>query len=387
MNKKSIILFILLLSCLFLIDRFSFSQDSLVWRPVGEHSLNMEKVRELRLHYNDSVDPCLLIVYTDNTDRPAVLRFDDERARWLPVGDLSVFQGKAENISVAYNPSNQEQIYYLGFKDKGKNDKITVLQCDKKKNTWEIFDEKGFQAGKPEEFKMFIDNIYPVIAFTDADDGKKPAVWEYVNTEWMRYQNGKDDVISDDKAYALSFTSSRGVRYLGFSDNDCALKASVMYFDLKWKPVGNKGFSPGRVNDWAIGVSYNRRKKIERVVAAFQDTTEKKKLTVMYNDNNSPAWQLLGDKGFTSGPVSSLSLCMYRHIPFVAFADGAKEGAVTVMYYLNERWQVLGEAGFSKSGARNINLAIGNDTAYVGYITTTREKKVIVSKINIKDLF
>jgi hypothetical protein len=327
-----------------------------------------------------------VIGYVDRDHRAVVQRYDANKDQWFTVGDENRSDGAVKDISVAYDTSNSGNTYYLAYKDKANKGRATIMQCDELKNRWGAFGQKGFTAGEVNELRMFVDNIYPVIAYID-DGNKKPVVMEYMDKEWVKLQDGEDDLISNGKAYNLAITANRGVRIVAVSDGAYDLKTSVFSFEPPWTPVGGKGFSDGRVNYLDVGSMYNKKTKTNRVFVAFQDFAHKKKLTVMYNDNNAPAWQALGEKGFTEGSPSSISLCVYRNTPFVAFADSAQKGAATVLYYYEDAWQVLGKAGLSETSVTSIHLAILDDTAYIGYITTDMEKRIEVRKIDIKDIF
>ncbi|MBN1798459.1 MAG: hypothetical protein JW822_07770 [Spirochaetales bacterium] len=357
------------------------------WELVGKSGFNSGRAAGFSLYVSHDIEKVVLVGYISQSkgNGAVVRRYDEENNRWPKVGGDEICEGAIKDIGVAFNASLESRDYYVAYKDLENGGRATVMKCNKEKNVWEVVGKKGFTAGEVIDLKFILDNLYPHVAFIDKDNGRKPVVMTYMNDEWIKLQIDENDVISEKQASEPAFCIDRGVNYVAFADRTCGDKLTVMMFDMPWIVVGQKGISDGRINYPAIFVERNRKAKVTRAYAAYQDYARDKKLTVMINDNQAEEWTALGEKGFSQGKIQHISLFVYKHIPFVAFADCANEYKATVMYYHNDAWRFLGRAGFSESGVTDIKLQIVDDTAYVGYIRTDKDKKIEVQKINVLD--
>ncbi len=355
------------------------------WELVGKSGFNSGRAVGFSLYVSDEIEKVILVGYISQSKEngAVVRRYDKQNNRWPKVGDDHICDGAVKDIGVAFNASLESRDYYVAYKDLANGGRATVMKCNKEKNIWEAVGKKGFSDGEVIDLNFILDNLYPHVAFIDKDNGRKPVVMTYMNDEWVKLQIDVDDDISQKQASELAFCIDRGVNYVAFADRQYDEKLTVMMFDMPWIAVGKKGFSDGRINYPAIFVERNRKAKVTRAYAAYQDYAHDKKLTVMINDNQAEEWTALGEKGFSQGKVQHILLVVYKHIPFVAFADCENEYKATVMYYHNEKWQFLGKAGFSESGVTDIKLQIADDIAYVGYIRTDTDKKIEVMKINL----
>lgn len=82
----------------------------------------------------------------------------------------------------------------------------------------------------------------------------------------------------------------------------------------------------------------------------------------LVNIDNDTGWTECGKPGFSGGSADYVSLYVYNNngilIPFIAFADAAAKGAVTVMYMIRDEWIVLGERGFNGQNSGYISLHV-----------------------------
>jgi hypothetical protein len=385
MIMKPRYLFILCM-VLFLLGISDVSSENTDWQLVGGSGINTDKAVGLSLYVNDRIEKVLLVGYIDKEkgDKAIVRRYDEQDNRWHKIGDTGICEGAVSDIGVAYLATLESRDYYAAYKDMSHGGRATVMKCGKDRNTWEAVGKKGFSDGEVLDMKFILDNLYPHVGFIDQDNGRKPVVMTFMDDKWVKLETSEQDLISEDKAAGLAFYIDRGVSYVAFADRKYNDRLTVMMFDMPWVAVGNKGFSDARINYTDIFVERNRKAQVTRVYAAYQDYAHDKKLTVMVNDNRGE-WHALGEKGFSPGKPQYISLAVYKHIPFVAFADCANEYKATVMYYGRDAWRFLGSPGFSEGGVSDVQLRISDGTAYVGYITTDKDKKVEVRKISLDD--
>ncbi len=360
------------------------SSENSDWQLVGGSEINTDRAAGFSLFVSTSVEKVLLVAYIDKEkgDKPIVRRFNEQDNRWHKIGEEEIADGAVRDIGVAYLATLEGSEYYLAYKDMANGGKATVMKRGRDGDTWKVVGQKGFTAGEVIDMKFVLDNLYPFVAYIDKENGRRPVVMTFMDDKWVTLQTNEKDLISGDKAGGPAFCMDRGVSYVAFADRKYKDRLTVMMFDMPWVAVGRKGFSDARINYTDIVVERNRKEKITRAYVAYQDYAHDKKLTVMINDNRGE-WRVLGEKGFSPGKAQFISLSVYKHIPFVAFADTANEYKATVMYYLDGAWRFLGRPGFSEGGVSDIQLRISGGTAYVGYITTDKDKKVEVRKIDL----
>jgi hypothetical protein len=83
----------------------------------------------------------------------------------------------------------------------------------------------------------------------------------------------------------------------------------------------------------------------------------------------SAQWQILGQRNFSSGDVSSINLEINNvGVPYVAFQDMANGGKVSVMKFDGTNWVYVGAPNFSSASANQLHFTISAaDTLYVAY--------------------
>jgi len=68
-----------------------------------------------------------------------------------------------------------------------------------------------------------------------------------------------------------------------------------------------------------------------------------------------PAWNNVGDPGFSDGEGRHVSSFVFEGTPYVAYSDEANGYKVTVKKYNGSNWETVGSAGFSAGQASYIS--------------------------------
>ncbi|MBN1523227.1 MAG: hypothetical protein JW904_01985 [Spirochaetales bacterium] len=385
---KTTIIFLCIALGLSLVFSYVFSEETAGWTKVSPLTLPEERAKEFSMIPMGYVQDGLVIGYIDTSGNPFVMAYSVFTKRWDYMGENIITDAKVSDIYVAYDfELDGPDTCFIAFEDSAQKGKATVMACDDKEKRWKVFGEAGFTPDKMEDF-VFIDTSGGFrCAFLDSS--RKPRLLQISSDDtWFELRDGEKDTISEDRASQLALCESdRHGPIVAFADRKQSDKVTVMEFKGSWQPLGNKGFSDGRINNLKIAGQYSRQSKRDRVFAAYSDWAHDKKLTVMYNENSSAQWLPLGGKGFTEGVPESLDIAVYKMVPFVAFADKAHDGAATVMYYFKDAWRAAGKPGFSETGVTDIEIKFDGDTAYVGYITTDRTKHIEVWRMDVEEFF
>ena len=174
------------------------------------------------------------------------------------------------------------------------------------------------------------------------------------------WQNVGPTAFTDADANFLSLVSDRdGVLYAAFSDASAGDKASVMQYNgAAWEPLGTRGFSKRRAFFPSIVAS-----TLNKLYCAYLDyplgsQIDRGVMAVM--SFNGSAWVPVG----TTDSIAIASndenaICLDKQdVPFIAYADMACSGKITVKRFLCEKnWETVGTPGLSTGLAAFINLA------------------------------
>lgn len=141
-----------------------------------------------------------------------------------------------------------------------------------------------------------------------------------------------------------------------------------------WVPVGQRSFSPGVASDISLYV-YKGTPYV-----AFSDGNKKGRASVMRYNGSS--WVYVGAAGFSDGLATDVSLYLQSGTPYVAYSDYSQGNRATVMKYNGLVWECVGNKGFSDGKASGVSLYGYNSTLYVAYIDGGHGDRVTVMRYN-----
>ncbi|AEV96615.1 hypothetical protein A4D02_20835 [Niastella koreensis] len=230
------------------------------------------------------------------------------------------------------------------------------------------------------EVSLSIDGAgVPYIAYGDASN--KPTVKKYDGSNWVDVGTAAamTGQVFSTIGCALGVTAA-GIVYAAFSDLTTSNKLALRIFHpgtdwFDWIPGGGGATSSGAgVVSLAVDNSSNH-------YVAFSDGSKSGAISVMKFD---PGLSLVGTSGFSSGSVSATSIALDASgTPYVAFADGGNSKKIAVKKYDGANWIDVGTPGFSIGEAQSITLKIdGSGNAYVLYCDLGNSNKTIVKKFD-----
>ena len=245
-------------------------------------------------------------------------------------------------------------------------------------STWEEVGNLGvILSGTTYEVSLFVDAAgTPYIAYADASN--KPTVKKYDGSNWV-------DVGTSAAMNGLVFTSigcalgvtAGGTVYTAFQDASnsykLALRRLVSGGDwLDMTPGGATASTAVAVSMALYGSDH---------YIAFGDGSKGGAISVIKFD---PGISLVGSSGFSTGSVSFTSIATDASgTPYVAFADGGNSKKIAVKKYDGANWIDVGTPGFSIGEAQNITLKIdGSGNAYVLYCDLGNSNKTMVKKFD-----
>lgn len=141
-----------------------------------------------------------------------------------------------------------------------------------------------------------------------------------------------------------------------------------------WQAVGQAGFSTGEIS--SISQAFNNGTPY----VAFTDDANDFKATVM--KFNGSDWEVVGPACFTDGDVMFLTIAFDNQQPYVCFMDGANDYKATVMKFNGSGWEAVGMPGFSAGAAWCASMAFNNGLPYVAYSDEANGYKATVMAFN-----
>ncbi len=154
----------------------------------------------------------------------------------------------------------------------------------------------------------------------------------------------------------------------------CYLGTSSGVMAQSWTPVGSAGFSTGIGGNTDMVLSSNGTPYV-----AYQDGSQNNKATV--SKFSGGAWTVVGNEGFSAGPVTMMDIALDGNTPYVAYADGTNNNKITVMKYDGATWATVGNINATAASAPP-QIKIYNGTPYVVYSDDANSNKASVLTYN-----
>jgi len=304
---------------------------------------------------------------------------------WLKIvkPSKSGFVGNENGISAEsaffVSLSFSEDIPYVAFGDKGKNQKLFVKKLNG--TQWDfVGDENGISEGSVYFNSLAISKKgNPYVAFGDKGKSGKLIVKKLNGTQWDVI--GDPNGISEGYIYGASLAFSEDIPYVAFTDYGKSAKLIVKKLNgTQWDVVGDpNGISERDVYFNSLAFSEDGNPYI-----AFSDNGKSGKLIV--KKLNGTQWDVVGDpNGISEGNARYVSLSFSKKgIPYVAFTDEGKSGKLFVKKLNGTQWDVVGDAnGISESTAYYSSLAFSEDgNPYVAFRDEGKNQKLFVKKLN-----
>jgi len=145
-----------------------------------------------------------------------------------------------------------------------------------------------------------------------------------------------------------------------------------------WIPVGNKGFTEGKVQYSEIAIDH-----LGTPYVVFQDHANALKATVM--KYNGTAWEIVGTPGFSYGEIRHSDIVIDAlGTPYVVFTDDGYSDQTFVYRFNGTDWEVVGgEAAWKASSTQYNSLAVDNEgTPYVALRAAYSGGNITVIKLD-----
>lgn len=165
--------------------------------------------------------------------------------------------------------------------------------------------------------------------------------------------------------YSLDILSKGDDIFVAISDADFLGSLTVLkYSGTNWTIIGGSGFTSNGIDFPSLAINN------DNVYIAYRDFNEPNQgASVRKYNENTDAWELVGDAGFTGGSSQYVSLKFLDDTPYVVFKDGDNSGKSSLMAYNSgsNQWSLIGSAGFSDGISQFHTLGFVGDSPYVGF--------------------
>lgn len=198
----------------------------------------------------------------------------------------------------------------------------------------------------------------------------------------LKYESGwgmHGSNLSCSNSSYLSITPTATHIYAAYKDNTAGgggklkVKRNTIPSAGSWQDIA-PSYVTSRTADFISTVIY-----LGRFTVAYKDGMAGGKITVMYYDETSSNWMLLGGQGFSEGAADSISMTMFDGMPHVAYRDGATlENKLSVMRFNGTSWEAVGPPRFTDSGVDEISIAGGTTKLFVAFRDYNSPRKLSV---------
>lgn len=292
---------------------------------------------------------------------------------WIPLGEAGFTTGTAENLSLF---SLADQLY-LAFIDGDQENKVTVMTYQ---DGWKVVGDAGFTPVVSQlDLYGYEEKLY--VAFVEDEQESKGDMRYYDLTDglegaWqieMAHAPISQGAVADIKIVHNGDTMIIG--YIDLADNAVAkLMEFVPGDDFMLPPrwVAYHESTPFPVTEFdMLFCDLN-----DEIIMGFSDEFQDNKATVMTYEEGSIVG--VGQRGFSSAAVASVTLSKWAGAPLIAYADQAYDFAPVVQVYTAEAWQTVGEKAFTQSATSFLDLLVKDGTAYLALSDEDNDDKLSV---------
>lgn len=275
--------------------------------------------------------------------------------QWEDIGNPGFSDGVAIYNTLKFHNNKP----YVAFKDWANGYGVTVKRFNG--TNWINIGNPGFSN----EVGTFLDFVFhngePYVAFDD-NDNSSPTIMKFNGTNWESLPFPSNNV-----AYDINLASNNGELYIAYKDFDVQTKITVKRFNgSSWEIIGNQGFSA--VGTFWLDFEFYNGAPYVAYKEGYDGVDGGYKATVMkYNGSN---WEIVGNRGFSSGQITYSDLAFYQDQPCIAFRDESTSGQrLAVMRYNGSEWINISNQDFINDYASAPDLEVYNGELYVLYTT------------------
>ncbi|WP_158546079.1 Ig-like domain-containing protein [Adhaeribacter pallidiroseus] len=298
--------------------------DGAHWVKVGAEGISVDYAGELALAVDANNVPYL--AYTDNATNGqlSVKKFDG--TNWVAVGTGLQTNKYPNGLRLVLTSTGTP---YLAFTENGKG---WVKQLNGA--TWQTVGTGSFPLPQTEKLALALDpKNTPYVAFTDITKNGQAAVQRWDGSNWV---NVGTSGIAVGAAFDLSINiAPNGIPYITFREfqaaaiNKLGVTKVKQFNGTTWEEVSASNFSDSWVYFASLGIDNNNNLYVAyRESAAGMGNPGQTKVKRLIGEE----WEEIGTSNLTSGAVNDVFLALTdTGLMYVAFADGAKARAATVL--------------------------------------------------------
>lgn len=187
--------------------------------------------------------------------------------------------------------------------------------------------------------------------------------WVDVDTNGLGYQN-----------FRLLGTTASGVLQIAYHSDDGKKFGIKRLVGSAWETVSE---SPELVNDpYPATYAFDD----ERLFVAFPEQGLDNKITVWKYD--AGAWSVVGQPGFSSGNVHSITLKVSNGIPWVAYEDWSLGRAGIVQKFDGNTWQNVGGQAYDGDQYGKKDFAVSNGIPFIAHADSSTQNRASVLKFD-----
>ncbi len=329
-----------------------------------------------------AVDPYgkVFTAYTEDTDAKVVMAYLYE-GTWLPGGPDSSYPGKGP-LDLTEDLTGGCSSYLLGWWDEfgsGSTQQQIVVMQGSQDGSQFYWNNVGSGVEKDNVAALSVGKVqdYPFMTYLYNEEIQAKACIDYV---WTDISVSGGSGVSELKLEGEYEAYDQPV-FMAYRDLE-GIKVMQVLYDYNqgwnWQSCSGAIAGTGLSLDVANGIPY----------VAFRDSQGYAQVSKY--DSTSQEWIKMGDK-VSPGGANNLSLCVAPNgTPYLAFADGTRDGKASVAQYVYEdgtfKWRPLG-AGLSPGAAGVPQLDYYGGNLYLAFKDGYADGKATVMSYYVEPAF